>query len=731
MNKKIVLKIGGMHCATCAINIERALKEKKGVRGVRVNYASEKASVEFDSKEIDVEGIGKVIEKVGYRVAEKDNKDEEKRLVGLKKKVMVSFLLVAPLFYVAMGGMLGLPKSEMGEKVLVLIQLVLSSVIVCLWLNLWRSGLKSLASLKPNMDSLVFIGTAAAYFYSLIVSVWWWVYRGEVPELYFEGAAFILVFINLGKYLEVTSKGKASEAIKKLMKMEAKEAVIWKKGKEVKVAIVEVRVGDVVIVKPGGKIPVDGVVMEGSSSVDESMISGESMPVAKKKGDRVIGATINQRGSLRIRVSQIGGKTMLAQIIRVVEEAIASKAPIQLLADKVSYYFVPAVIGIAIVALVVWLSLGADFSFGLRVFVSVLIVACPCALGLATPTAVMMGIGLGAKRGILIKSSKALEVAKEIKTVVFDKTGTLTAGRAEVTDVMGLNGNSNKEVVKIAVSLEKKSEHTLAEAIVKRAKVKKIKGVEIRRFRAIEGEGVMGMMGGARIYLGNRRLMRGKKISFNEEEKIIKKWERQGKTVVMLGKRGKMMGIIAVADKMKEGSREAVERLFKMGKKIVMMTGDNERVAKVIAKDLGINEVLAGVLPGKKSDEIKKLQKRENKVAMVGDGINDAPALAQADLGIVMGSGTDVAIETGEIVLLKNDIDGVVKAINLSSYTLNKIKQNLFWAFFYNMLGIPIAAGVLYPLAGWLLNPAIAAAAMAFSSVSVVSNALLMKRYKD
>lgn len=728
------LKIGKMHCASCAINIENELKKAEGVKTARVNYASEKARIEYDQKAISLEEIKKIIFKTGYEVVESEGKSARDRqggdLAKLKRKVIVSFTLIIPLFYMAMGPMLGLPNLKIGVDFQIWGQMALSSVIVWLWFDIWRSGIRGLLRLKANMDSLVFIGTAAAYFYSLAGMAGWLLGdRTKMPELYFESTAFIMVFVNLGKYLETVSKGKTSEAIEKLLRMGAKEAIVLVKGREKIVAIEEIKVGDRVVIKPGGKIPTDGVVVEGASSVDESMISGESMPVFKKKGDRVIGATVNMRGRLLVKVEKVGEETMLSQIIKIVEEAVSSKAPIQLLVDKVSYYFVPAVMLIALLAWGIWLLAGTSFNFALGIAVAVLIVACPCALGLATPTAVMMGIGLGAKRGILIKNHKALEMAKKMEIVVFDKTGTLTKGKIKINKMRAWEGYKKKEVLVLAVSLEKNSEHSLAEAVVKKGREERVKERQVSDFEAVEGMGVVGKIDGKKYYLGNRRLLKKAGINLGKREDQVETWERTGKTVMILGTKGKVLGMLAAEDEVKTEAKETVKKLQKMRKEVVMMTGDNKRVARAVGKVLGIKNLLAEVLPKDKAEEIKKLQKDGKKVAMVGDGINDAPALAQSDLGIVMGSGTEVAIEAGEVVLLKNDTGGVVEAINLSSYTLKKIKQNLFWAFFYNVLGIPIAAGVLYPLTGWLLSPAIAAGAMASSSISVVGNALLMKRY--
>jgi Cu+-exporting ATPase len=591
------------------------------------------------------------------------------------------------------------------------------------------------------MDTLVLIGTAAAYFYSLFNAFLLLLgYKVAMNEFYFESAVFILVFISLGKYLEAVTKGKTSQAIKKLIGLQPKTALIIKNNRELEIPIDEVKVGDIILVKPGEKIPVDGIVVSGYSGVDQKAITGESMPVEKKKGDEVIGATINKTGVLQFRATRVGKDTMISQIIKIVEQAMGSKAPIQLLADKVSFYFVPAVIVIAVLSAVIWLILGYSLSFALTIFVTVLIIACPCALGLATPTAVMMGAGLAAERGILIKSSKALEIAKDVNMVVFDKTGTLTKGEPIVTDIVLIGKDiEEKFVLQASASIEKNSEHPLALAIVNKAKEKNIALSEVEGFQAIAGKGVEANLDKKNILLGTRKLMEDNKISVGLIENKMINLEDQGKTAMILAVGKKIIGIIAVADTLKENSKEAVDILHKMGKQVAIITGDNKRVAHAIAKELGIDRVLAEVLPQGKSDEIKKLQEEwktegpERKrwiVAMVGDGINDAPALAQSNLGIALGSGTDVAMETGEIVLIKDDLRDVVKSMDLSKYTLNKIKQNLFWAFFYNIIGIPVAAGVLYPFTHVLLSPSIAAGAMAFSSVSVVLNALTMKRYK-
>jgi len=723
-----------MHCAACAINIETSLKKIVGIVSINVNFASEKTNIEFDPQKISLNKIKDHIQKLGYQAGETDSHQQEnelKKISKLKNTFLKSLILGLPLFYLSMGGMIGLPQPNIPLKINIAIQLLITTTIIFFNLRIYLFGFKKLIQKKPNMDSLVGIGTMAAYLYSLVISIIIWLkpIATTGASLYFESAAFILIFISLGKYLEALTKGKTSEAIKKLMGLQPKEATVIRNNKEIKIPISQVLVNDIIIVKPGEKIPVDGMVVLGYSAVDEKMITGESIPVEKKKGDEVIGATLNKTGVLRIKATKIGKDTMLSQIIEIVEQAIGSKAPIQFLADRVSFFFVPTVIIIAVLAFIVWLLAGQSFVFGLIVFVSVLIIACPCALGLATPTAVMMGTGLAAKNGILIKNSKALETLQKINVVVFDKTGTLTRGEPKVTDIIEIKEIKFK-ILEIAASVEKNSEHPLAQAVINKAIKENVKLISVKNFQAIPGKGVKATFKNLKVLLGTKKLMEENKVNTTSIEKQKVNLENQGKTVMILTVNKDIIGLIAIADTLKQYSKEAVKTLHKLGKKVAMITGDNKKVGEAIAKQLNIDHVLAEVLPQEKALEISKLQKQDNIVAMVGDGINDAPALAQADLGIALGSGTDIAMETGEVVLIKNDLRDVIKATELGSYTLRKIKQNLFWAFFYNSIGIPIAAGILYPFTGWLLSPTIAAAAMAFSSVSVVSNTLLMKRYK-
>lgn len=743
--EKTTLKIEGMTCASCVAVIERGLKKEKGVSSANVNIATEKAYVEFNPDQTSVDKVKKAIEGLGYKAKSEGEKEmemtgehehhkneKEGEIKKLKLRFILSLVFSLPVIYMVMGGMVGFPMPKIFETYGILIQAILSAAVILASFNIWESGFKKLLKLSPNMDSLIFIGTATAYIYSFINAELLLSGRDiGMDNFYFESAAFILVFISLGKYLEALTKGKTSNAIKKLIGLQPKTATIIKDGEELEIPIAEVKLGDVILVKPGEKIPVDGIVVDGYSGVDEKAITGESIPAEKKVGSEVIGATINKTGVLKFKATRVGAQTMLAQIIKIVEDAMGSKAPIQLIADKVSFYFVPAVFGIAVLATVIWLILGYPIAFAITIFVAVLIIACPCALGLATPTAVMMGTGLAAERGILIKSGKALEVARDITMVVFDKTGTLTKGEPVVTDIVPAGVKSDLTLIlQIAASVEKNSEHPLAQAIVNKAKEENLALSRAGEFQAVPGKGVQAMINKKNILLGTRMLMKDNKISVEMVEDKMVELENQGKTAMILAVGKKVMGIIAVADVLKENSKEAVEILHNMGKSVAIITGDNKRVGEAIAKQLGIDRVLAEVLPQGKSDEIKKLQAEGKVVAMVGDGINDAPALAQANLGIALGSGTDVAMETGEIVLIKDDLRDVVKSIDLSRYTLGKIKQGLFWAFFYNIVGIPIAAGVLFPLTGWLLSPSIAAAAMAFSSVSVVLNSLSMKMYK-
>ena len=720
-----------MHCAACAQRIERGIRKVGGVSSVNVNLASDKASVEFDERLTSIGEIEKAIENTGYKVVREETHEpmsehhgmsvREHETMVLRRLFLLSLILSLPIFVLSFPEWFGVTVPNIALLALA------TPVQFIAGYRFYQGTFTALKAGYASMDTLIAVGTSAAYFYSTIVTL----LPGFGDYVYFDSAALIITFIILGKWLEAITKGRASEAIKKLMRLQPKTAVVIRKGKEIEIPVEDIVVGEVVVVKPGQKIPVDGIVLSGLSSVDESMITGESIPVEKHEGDKVIGGTINKHGSFRFKAMKIGKDTVLAQIIKLVEEAQGSKAPIQRLADKVSGYFVPAVILIALVSFSLWyLVLDQSFVFSLSIFISVLIIACPCALGLATPTAIMVGTGKGAENGILIKSGEALENARRITTIVFDKTGTLTEGKPRVTDVIALADSTESDVLRHAAIAEKKSEHPLADAILAEAEAEKITVFEASRFEAVPGEGIMARYGRSEILLGNKSLMKKNKLSIGGLEEDLERLESEGKTVMILAVGKKVEGLIAVADTLKQHSKEVVKKLKGMGKEVVMITGDNKKTADAVARQLGIDYTLAEVLPHDKKKEIEKLQAEGKVVAMIGDGINDAPALAEADLGIAIGAGTDVALETGQIVLMKSDLRDAVRAIELSSYTMKKIKQNLFWAFFYNSIGIPVAAGVLYPFTGLLLNPIIAGAAMAFSSVSVVSNSLLMKRYR-
>jgi len=731
--KKAIINIEGMHCASCATLITNRLKKESGISYANVNLTTEKASVDFDESRTNENNIINIIESLGdYKAKivgsdanskDYETKKREKQLKKLRNTFLFSLVFAIPAFLIGMIFMwIGI---EVPYRNFILFLLATPVQFIIGW-PIYKSAFSALKNKSANMDSLIAIGTSAAYFYSVYV-----IFFQPMGDQYFEAAAVLITFVMLGRYLEAIAKGKTSEAIKKLMNLSPKIATIIRNKKEIKISIDEVVVGDIVIVRPGEKIPVDGVIIEGGSAVDESMITGESMPVEKKKGDTVIGATINKHGSFKFKATKVGANSTLAQIIKLIEDAQGKKAPIQRFADKISAYFVPAVIVIAIIAFSVWYFIvGQTFSFALVIAVSVLVIACPCALGLATPTAIMVGTGKGAEKGILIKGGDALETAHKLYAVIFDKTGTLTQGKPEVTDIIATGKMSENELLKLAASVEKNSEHPLAQAIVNKAEEKKIKLENVKNFKAIPGHGVEGYYRGKKLIVGKPEYINKiSKLNLFEEE--INRLEEDGKTVIVACINKKIVGFIAIADTIREDSIKAVKDLQKEKIFVYMITGDNKRTANAIGKQLGINHVISEVLPQDKANKVKELQKKgKRKIAMVGDGINDAPALAQADIGIAIGSGTDVAMETGNIVLMNNKTTDVVRAIKLSRITIKKIKQNMFWALFYNSLGIPIAAGLLYPFTGWLLSPIIAGGAMALSSVSVVLNTLLMKRKK-
>lgn len=728
---KKTFPIEGMHCASCVRVLEKSLSRVEGVSVAVVNLATEQASVTYDPQKVSDNDLVSAVANVGYKASleqelkteDEQKKEKQKQLNDLKIKVIISLFLGALILWGSFPGLNDIAPSFLTSP---WVQLFLA-IPVQFWagLTFYKATIPALRHRTANMDTLVAIGTTVAFSYSAFVTIFPKLLEsiGVKPEPYFDVSTIIIGLILLGRYFEAKAKAGTSEAIKKLIGLQAKTARVVRNDKEIDIPIDQVVIGDVIRVRPGEKIPVDGQITEGESSIDESMITGESIPADKSKGDIVIGATLNKTGTFLYKATKVGSDTMLSQIIKLVQEAQASKAPIQRLADLISSYFVPIVLMLAIVTFVVWYVFGPapSFLFAMLNMVAVLIIACPCAMGLATPTAIMVGTGKGAEKGILIKDAQSLETAHKINTVIFDKTGTLTNGKPEVTDVVG-------DVLQLAASLEKGSEHSLAEAIVNKAEQTKIVLSKVQDFKAIPGYGVEGIVEGKKIIFGNRRLMDKAKIKIDEKE--VEKLELEGKTVMMLAVDGKLAGLIAVADTLKDSAKEGVEKLQKMGIEVVMITGDNQRTANAIASKLGIKRVLAEVLPDQKEAEVKKIQAEGKKVAMVGDGINDAPALAACDVGIAMGSGTDVAIEAADITLINKDLKSVALAINLSKKTMRTIKMNLFWAFGYNIILIPVAMGILYPFFHILLNPIFASVAMASSSISVVSNSLLLKRTK-
>lgn len=739
--KKITLNIRGMHCASCAVNIEKQLIKNKNIKSAYVNIATNKAIVEFDNNRLKDSHINTLIENAGYQ-SEIENIDNlihdhhhaeyEKDIKRLKNIFLSSLILSLPLIYISVSEMIKLPIFNLNIKTIGLIELLISSIVIIINYPLYLSGFKGLINKTPNMDSLIEIGTLSAYFYSFVVTILLFTNHTNLNfHLYFESTALILVFVSLGKYLEATTKGKTSSAIKKLIGLQPKTATVVKDNKEINIPISNVLVDDIVLVKPGEKIPVDGVIVDGFTNIDEKIITGESIPVDKKIGDFVIGSTINNTGLIKIRTTKIGSSTMLSQIIKIVETTIGSKTQIQLLADKVSYYFVPGVFAIAFIAFLIWFLLGQTFIFSLTIFVTVLIIACPCALGLATPTAVMMGTGLATKKGILFKSGIALEIAQKIDAIVFDKTGTLTIGKPEIIKIITNEKYNYKidHILKIAGSLAKNSNHPFSKAVYNYVKTNKIKLNDLNNSKEIPGQGIIASDNfGKFVALGNKKQIQNKKINTSFIDSLLV--NNNIGSILFVTEGFKIIGAILIEDKIKKEAKEVILELKKQNIDVVMISGDNKKIADRIGKELGINQVLSEVMPKDKLIKIQKLQKSGQVVAMVGDGINDSPALAQANLGITLGSGSDIAIETGDIVLIKNDLRGITDSIKISKYSLKKIKQNLFWAFFYNIIGIPIAAGVLFPFTGWLLSPVLAAIAMAFSSVSVVLNSLSMKYYR-
>ena len=739
--KNSTFNVTGMSCASCARTVENALNKNEDIKA-SVNIATEKVNIEYDENKYNFEKIKKIVENSGYGLVETLSEEQkmqmyEDKIKSLRNKLILAAVFAIPLMYISMGHMMGIhlpdivnPKKN--AAIYSIVQLLLTIPVVYAGKDFFIHGFKNLVRKSPTMDSLIAMGASAAIIYSLYATYMTITVDPEYHmNLYFESAGTIITLILLGKLLEARTKGQTSSAIKKLIGLQPKKAKIIENGAEKEVLIENIKVGDIIVVKPGEKIAVDGKIVSGNTSVDEAMITGESIPVSKNPGDKVIGGSINKNGSIQFEATEIGKDTVLSQIIKLVEEAQGSKAPISRMADIVAGYFVPIVIGIATVTGIIWFISGSGLTAALTFFISVLVIACPCALGLATPTSIMVGTGKGAENGILIKSGEALETAHKIKTVVLDKTGTITKGKPVLTDLKVYNNFDGNEILQLAASAENNSEHPLAEAIVNGAKERNVEFKQYDKFRAMPGYGIRATIDDKEIQIGNRKLMASRKISTEASEKDYEILSNEGKTPMFISVNNELAGLIAVADVVKETSKGAIERMHKLGLKVIMLTGDNEKTAKYIAKEVGIDSVIAEILPFQKSEEVKKLQEAGEFVAMVGDGINDSPALAQANVGIAIGSGTDVAIESADIVLIRNDLNDVAGAIALSKATITNIKENLFWAFFYNVIGIPFAAGIFYAFFnGPKLDPMIAAFAMSLSSVSVLMNALRLKFFK-
>lgn len=745
MNKKY--KVTGMTCSACSSRVEKCVGKLDGVNTVSVNLLTNSMQIDFDESKLTEEKIADSVTQAGYgmeiptgKSEKKEEKEDivEKNIENMKKRTIWSFIFLIPLMYVAMGHMAGLPQPSFLRGDANAVSFALTQLLLCipvLYINraYFERGFRSLIHGAPNMDTLISVGSGASLIYGIFA-----IYRmgyglgtqnmelvhRYLHDLYFESAVMILALINIGKYLEARSKGKTSEAIQKLMDLAPKTALVERNGQVVEIAAEDMLTGDILQVKPGSSIPADGVVIEGRTSVDEAAITGESMPVEKKEGDTVTAATLNKTGFIRMRATRVGQDTTFSQIIRLVEEASSSKAPIARMADTIAGIFVPTVMGIALLTGIVWLLIGAEFEFALSCAIAVLVISCPCALGLATPVAIMVGTGKGAENGILIKSGEALEITHNVQSVVLDKTGTITEGKPVVTDIISFGMSENK-ILEISAALEKKSEHPLAEAVLLKAKGMELPNAE--NFAAIPGKGITAKIQGNIYYAGNRKLMQEQGISCEKALSSMEKLSEEGKTPLILADEKQVLGIIGVADVVKPTSAKAIQELKKLGIQVIMLTGDNARTAKAIQKQLDIDTVIAEVLPQDKEREISRLQEEGKTVAMVGDGLNDAPALARADVGIAIGAGTDVAIESADIVLMKNDLQDVATAIELSKAVIRNIKENLFWAFFYNVCGIPLAAGVLYPVFGLKLSPMFGAAAMSLSSLFVVSNALRLR----
>lgn len=746
MSEKKEYKLSGMTCAACAMMVEMAVKDLETVEDVSVNLATERLSL-LPKAGFDSQQVLDAVAEAGYQAEEKGkNKPSDvseeavikaQKLQKKKQELLILLITALPLLYISMGSMVGLPLPSFLDHmthplVFVLSQLLLTLSAVWIGRGFYQRGFRNLIKQHPNMDSLIAVGTSAAFFYSLYsVSQVFLGHHAFVHQLYFESVAVIISLVLLGKYLESSAKGRTSQAIQSLLELVPSQATVIRYGEAVTIDTEDIRVGDIIRIKPGERMPVDGLVTEGQTFVDESMMTGESVPIEKKVGDTITSATINQNGSIDYQATRVGSDTTLAQIVRLVEEAQGSKAPIAALADKISLYFVPIVLSLATLSAFGWYFLaGESLSFSLSIFIAVLVIACPCALGLATPTAIMVGTGKGAENGILIKSGQALEAAYQLDTIVLDKTGTITVGKPSLTDLLPLGAFNRSDLLQLIASAEQHSEHPLAQAILEAAEEEGLDLLPVSHFEAIVGRGLSAQVEGRQLLVGNESLMKEKNIDSSAFQEQLLELSQEGKTAMFVAVDGQLAGIIAVADEMKSSSLSAVQELQSMGLEVIMLTGDREETATAIAQKAGIPKVIAGVLPDGKAAAIKDLQEAGKKLAMVGDGINDAPALVQADVGIAIGSGADVAIESADVVLMHSDLQDVVKAIKLSQATIRNIKENLFWAFAYNTLGIPIAMGLLHLFGGPLLNPMLAGLAMSLSSVSVVVNALRLGRFK-
>ena len=746
MSEKKEYKLSGMTCAACAMTVEMAVKDLETVEDVSVNLATERLSL-LPKAGFDSQQVLDAVAEAGYQAEEKGkdrpsdvNEEAAMKAQELRRKkqeLLILLVTALPLLYISMGSMVGLPLPSFLDHmahplVFVLSQLLLTLPAVWIGRGFYQRGFRNLIKKHPNMDSLIAVGTSAAFFYSLYsVGQVFLGYHAFVHQLYFESVAVIIALVLLGKYLESSAKGRTSQAIQSLLELVPSQATVIRYGEAVTIDTEDIRVGDIIRIKPGDRMPVDGLVTDGQTFVDESMMTGESVPIEKKVGDTITSATINQNGSIDYQATRVGSDTTLAQIVRLVEEAQGSKAPIAALADKISLYFVPIVLSLAALSALGWYFLaGESLGFSLSIFIAVLVIACPCALGLATPTAIMVGTGKGAENGILIKSGQALEAAYQLDTIVLDKTGTITVGKPSLTDLVPLGAFNRSDLLQLIASAEQHSEHPLAQAILEAAQQEELDLLPVSYFEAIVGRGLSAQVEGKHLLVGNESLMKEKNIDSSAFQEQLLELSKEGKTAMFVAIDGQLTGILAVADEMKSSSLKAVQELQSMGLEVIMLTGDREETATAIAQKAGIQKVIAGVLPDGKATAIKDLQEAGKKLAMVGDGINDAPALVQADVGIAIGSGADVAIESADVVLMHSDLQDVVKAIKLSQATIRNIKENLFWAFAYNTLGIPIAMGLLHLFSGPLLNPMLAGLAMSLSSVSVVVNALRLGRFK-